>query len=489
MTNSAQVTLNLEVCCELDIICPPAENVECDNIPEVIADGSVAADNDFTINDACGTPIVLSSVEKRTDGSCANSYTLAREYTILDDLNGNGTKDSGEEETTCTQTIIVTDTEAPVLSVPPNTNIACDDDNTTVGTGSATATDNCDSDPVVIFTDATAPGNCAGSYILTRTWTATDNCGNETSASQVITVTDVTGPVLSGVPADTDADCAGIPNAPTVTATDNCSGINTDGVVLTESTEAGDCAGSYILTRTWTATDDCGNETSASQAITFTDVTGPVLSGVPADTDADCAGIPNAPTVTATDNCSGINTDGVVLTESTEAGDCAGSFILTRTWTVTDNCGNETSASQVITVTDVTGPVLSGVPADTDADCAGIPNAPTVTATDNCSGINTDGVVLTESTEAGDCAGSYILTRTWTATDNCGNETSASQVITVTDVTGPVLSGVPADTDADCAGIPNAPTVTASDNCSGINTDGVVLTESTEAGDWPAPLY
>ena len=42
--------------------------------------------------------------------------------------------------------------------------------------------------PLVTFTDATAPGTCANNYTVTRTLSATDACGNTATASQVITV-------------------------------------------------------------------------------------------------------------------------------------------------------------------------------------------------------------------------------------------------------------------------------------------------------------
>ncbi len=56
-----------------------------------------------------------------------------------------------------------------------------------------------------------ADGACPGNYVLTRTWTATDDCGNSTSGSQVITVRDNSKPVLVGVPADIAAACDNVP--------------------------------------------------------------------------------------------------------------------------------------------------------------------------------------------------------------------------------------------------------------------------------------
>jgi hypothetical protein len=58
-----------------------------------------------------------------------------------------------------------------------------------------TATDNCGT-PTLTFTTVTTPGSCPNQYTLTRTWTATDACGNVTNASQVFNVVDTTPPVF-----------------------------------------------------------------------------------------------------------------------------------------------------------------------------------------------------------------------------------------------------------------------------------------------------
>ena len=71
----------------------------------------------------------------------------------------------------------------------------------------ATATDNC-GEVVITVEEVTTAGACAGDYVITRTFTATDDCGNATSATQTITIVDTTAPVLHSVPADYTAECS-----------------------------------------------------------------------------------------------------------------------------------------------------------------------------------------------------------------------------------------------------------------------------------------
>jgi hypothetical protein len=182
------------------------------------------------------------------------------------------------------------------------------------------------------------------------------------------------------------------------------------------------------LTRTWIATDNCGNTAEGVQVITVEDVTDPVLVGVPADEFINCGGtIPAVANVTATDNCS-TNVQ-VNFTETNTPGSCAGEYILTRTWTAADDCGNLVSATQTITVGDNTPPVLAGIPANLAVECGNIPSVANPVATDNCD--NDVTITFNESNTPGACADAYTLTRTWTATDDCGNVTEGVQIITV----------------------------------------------------------
>ena len=207
---------------------------------------------------------------------------------------------------------------------------------------------------------------------------------------------------------------------------------------------AGDAAGNYTVVRTFTATDDCGNSTSATQTITVQDTTAPEFTSVPADYTAECSDELVMDAASASDNCGEVTIDEV---SETIAGDCAGSYTIVRTFTATDDAGNSTSATQTITVEDTTAPEFTSVPADYTAECSDELILDDASASDNCGAVS---IEVSSETIDGDAAGNYTVVRTFTATDDCGNSTSATQTITVQDTTAPELT-IPADYTAECS--------------------------------------
>jgi hypothetical protein len=413
----------------------PADiTVECNAVPAAAI---------LTATDNCDTPVVIYN-EARTNGNCPSNYILTRTWTSTDASGNTSSK---------TQTITVQDTQAPVLSAAPaDVTVECD----AVPTAATlTATDNCDT-PTVTYAEVRTNGNCPSNYTLTRTWTAVDACGNTSSKTQTITVQDTQAPVLSAAPADVTVECDAVPAAATLTATDNC---DTPTVTYAEVRTNGNCPSNYTLTRTWTAVDACGNTSSKTQTITVQDTQAPVLSAAPADVTVECDAVPAAATLTATDNC---DTPTVTYAEVRTNGNCPSSYALTRTWTAVDACGNTSSKTQTITVQDTQAPVLSAAPADVTVECNAVPAAATLTATDNC---DAPTVTYAELRTNGNCPSNYILTRTWTAVDACGNTSSKTQTITVQDTQAPVLSAAPADVTVECDAVPAAAILTATDNC------------------------
>src|SRR4029077_11140294 len=129
-----------------------------------------------------------------------------------------------------------------------------------------------------------------GSYSVTRTWTATDACGNSSTASQTINVQDISAPVIAALPAPSTINCPATPVFAVATATDACGSAFT--LTSTDVTTPGLCAGSYSVTRTWTATDACGNSSTASQTINVQDITAPVIAALPGPSTIDCPATP-----------------------------------------------------------------------------------------------------------------------------------------------------------------------------------------------------
>ena len=341
--------------------------------------------------------------------------------------------DATGNSASCSIIVTVEDQEAPTAPSPPaDVTVQCADD--VPPPIDLTATDNCDGDIIVSPIPQITPSACANDFIEVRTWTFTDATGNTRSVSQTITVLDDTAPVAPAAPADLTLQCADdVPPPIDLTATDNCD----DAITVSPTVQLipGACANDFVEVRTWTFADVCGNASSVSQTITVQDDTAPVAPAVPADLTLQCADeVPPPIDLTATDNCD----DAITVSPTVQLipGACANDFVEVRTWTFADVCGNASSVSQTITVQDDTAPVAPASPADLTLQCADdVPPPVDLTATDNCD----DAITVSPTVQLipGVCANDFVEVRTWTFTDVCGNTSSISQTITVSDTEAP----------------------------------------------------
>jgi hypothetical protein len=292
--------------------------------------------------DNCTAAPVVAFVSDVSDGNTCPEI-ITRTYSVTDDC-GNSIN--------VTQTITIDDTTNPTASNPSPITVQCFADvpasNIAVVTDEA---DNCTAAPVVAFVSDVSNGlTCP--EVITRTYRVTDDCGNFTDVTQIITVDDTTPPVFAA-PADVTYECIGDVPAPGMLAwTDNCDG---SGEVLgVDGSDGLSCP--ETITRTWSYTDACGNPASVSQTITVHDQIAPQISGAitPIElTGCDVSVVPEPVStvaaleglgLTISDNCTD-DTNLTVTSVDVSSGPCP--IKVTRTYTLTDHCGNASSADAV----------------------------------------------------------------------------------------------------------------------------------------------
>ena len=276
---------------------------------------------------------------------------------------------------------------------------------------------------------ATALGaaNCISQNVITRTWTATDACGNSASMNQVITQEDMTAPVFDFAPADVTLDCTESYTLEMATATDACSGAT---VSYTDS-ESFPCEGSRVVERTFTATDGCGNSSEHIQTISYLDTTAPAFTVMPEDFGLECSEALPVTVAEAADDCGSVS---LTYADETVEGDCSGNYTVVRTFTAQDGCGNSSTHVQNIVFTDTTAPVVLTFPADAAYQVVAGEAIPVEfpIAEDACGQVN-----ITFADLCTDMAiGGFNAVRTFTITDDCGNTTEVAQNISVTFATG-----------------------------------------------------
>ena len=243
---------------------------------------------------------------------------------------------------------------------------------------------------------------------------------------------DNTAPTIS-CPAPVNVDCISLvppPNPASVTASDLC------GTVIVE--HVGDtfigtpC--NRVITRTYRATDACGNAADCTQTITVIDNVRPVQVGFLQDRIFQCVAslntfTPVAPTVV--DNC-----DGPLVAPAPSILNDFSPLNCGRTrryiWTFRDACGNQLRITQTLFVRDTGRPTITcpaPVTLQGDADCKAVLPALVPTVTDNC---GTGGVTITQSPPAGTIlTGPGSTSVTLTVRDACGNTATCPAQVTV----------------------------------------------------------
>jgi uncharacterized repeat protein (TIGR01451 family) len=368
---------------------------------------------------------------------------------------------------------------------------------------------------IVTFGGAETQGSCgtltastpSGSFFPAGTTTVTISSSEGASCSFVVTVVNTPPPTIS-CPAPVtkqaaDGDCNATLTAaelgtPSSTGTDvDVTSVRSDGLDLDAPFPAG------VTTITYTATDSIGRTASCTQTVTVNvnDTINPTITAPPDVVTTTGAGGATCGKIISEAELGTADADDNCTVHVTRAGVPAGNFFpvgtTTVTYTATDGAGNTAVATQHVTVTETTPPIIFAPP-DASYTCPNdVPAAnpsqasgPLVDASgvllvdgsgnlvpggvpyDNC---GTPVVTVTESSSgAGNAASPRVILRTFKATDASGNFATATQTITVTDSTPPVIScpanitvTLPAHTPATSMAVSySAPT--ASDNCAGV---------------------
>lgn len=343
------------------------------------------------------------------------------------------------------------DTTPPVIAPPPDVTVAAE---TAAGAvvhyTTPTATDNVDSDVQVACTPPSGTLFAFGD--TTVDCTATDDAANSASASFTVSVVDTVAPMLTvNYPGSVEATGpAGAVVDFTANASDN---IDPDPTVTCDPPPGATFAlGSTSVD--CVAADDAGNETSDSFTVTVEDTTAPTLA-LPPDMFVPATGPSGASVDYLVDASDAVDPDPDVVCDS-PSGTTFPLGATTVTCTVTDEHDNVASGSFTVTVQDEEFPVLE-LPADISVEAAGPDGAVVtyrVTATDLVDP-NPD-VSCTEASGTTFPVGPSLVT--CTATDDDGNETVGTFLVTVTDTVAPVLD-LPGDITV-AAGGPDGAIVT-----------------------------
>lgn len=347
--------------------------------------------------------------------------------------------DDGGLTGTCQATITVVDDTPPEITCPADINVGNDvGECGAIVNFAATATDNCDGDVALAYSQD--PGTMFPIGLTTVTVTATDDAGNTDQCTFDVTVNDTEDPVAicpADIEVDNDAgECGAIVNF-SLDATDNCPGVTVDADFTSGSMFP---IGETMVTVT--ATDAANNTNQCTFTVTVNDVEAPSIT-CPADIEVDNDPGECGATVvfeaTFEDNCSGAS---VVYDPASGSFFDIGTTPVTAT--VTDGAGLTDECTFNVIVSDTEDPVAI-CHADTNVLVGSGETEKVVEfaidATDNCPGVTVSSVPASGAT--------FPLgptTVTVTAEDAAGNLNACTFVVTLSEELIPDYS-VTVDTD------------------------------------------
>ena len=386
-------------------------------------------------NDNCAGEVIVSFISDSADPICMG--VVDRIYQLTD-ICGNTSE--------IHQRIFIKDTLAPIADpLPILPSFACYADIPAANINDVTGEiDNCGGIVNVSHISDSADPGCTGS--MTRIYRLSDACNNSRDLMQIFTINDSIPPSANPLADIGPIDCYDnipMPNVLDVLGeVDNCS--TSVSLSFVEDGPNPGCAG--IVIRSYRLVDVCGNADTIFQNIIIDDDLAPTADPLPSLGSFACYDSLPDPDISLVqnemDNCDSM----VVVSFLEDSADPGCTGMVTRTYQLTDICGNTSNLIQTAFINDSISPVLTcptNVTVDifpsTNSQCQTQVNLAPATAIDNCGDI----VLITNDTfPAGgaNASGIYPVGTTtvfFTATDNCGNSSTCSTTVTVRDISPP----------------------------------------------------
>jgi len=426
----------------------------------VYSDAGAAA-NDTVDGDLTANIMVTGSV----DSNAAGTYTL----------NFNVSDAAGNNATTVTRTVTVTDTTIPVLSLMGLATINHEQGVIYSDEGAA-ANDSVDGDLTEsIVMTGSVDSNTAGTYILS--YNVSDAAGNAAAVvTRTVTVADTTVPVISLTGLATINHEQGLLYSDAgAAANDTVDGDLSGNISVTGSVDS-NAAGTYTLS--YNVSDAAGNmAATVTRIVVVLDTTTPVIT-LTGDAIAihEQGMLYSDPGASASDNIDGDIT-GSILVNNPVNPNLAGIYMVT--YDVSDAAGN--SADQVqrtIIVSDNTVPIILLTGADIiNHEQGTVFSDLGAEAADNIDGDITGSITVNNSVNP-DVAGTYTVT--YDVSDAAGNvAVQVQRTVIVSDTTIPVitLTGA-AIINHEQGTVYTDPAASATDNTDGNITDSISVNNS-----------